>query len=155
MVDQLLEVTKITQKSGGITGFNPCCGGSVTGGYTECVFITLSILVVVDQLLEGLDKVSYEHVSILVVVDQLLEVNASVKAIDSSSTVSILVVVDQLLEFQSLLWWISYWRDMTNAAMVSILVVVDQLLEAFLNMGVVGPLKVSILVVVDQLLEAR
>ena len=67
---------------------------------------------------------------------------------------------DKCLTFQSLLWWINYWRrtEAGTAVLwytVSILVVVDQLLEAAVSVAVISAPWVSILVVVDQLLEEQ
>ena len=141
----------VTQRvhEGKIKCFNPCCGGSVTGGVEFLVLRGLRI--VFQSLLWWISYWRLNHykpasggyVSILVVVDQLLEVRPGFQ-LGQNRGVSILVVVDQLLEecvrrcfwFQSLLWWISYWRFWSIFRLfivytVSILVVVDQLLEVF------------------------
>ena len=117
---------------------------------THFLLILVSILVVVDQLLEVpamLVRMRYLSVSILVVVDQLLE-DILVNPYESTAysfnpccggsiTGGLFVFrkVQTAAQFQSLLWWINYWRrppvrQPHDPDSVSILVVVDQLLEA-------------------------
>jgi hypothetical protein len=108
-------------------GFNPCCGGSVSGGArTWAMSLTwhVSILVVVDQFPEAATAPpvsGYAVVSILVVVDQFPE-GGSFGAIECFKAVSILVVVDQFPEE------LNTFKPL-EILIVSILVVVDQFPE--------------------------
>ena len=104
VVDQFPEVSVNLGVAYNADGFNPCCGGSVSGGRILSTIISspsVSILVVVDQFPEASEGQCYPRSN-----------QGFNPCCGGSVSGGFFDVRDRLrdCEFQSLLWWISFRR---------------------------------------------